>query len=262
MTTFYNISFDIADGVGSITINRPQAANAMDLETMQEFHQAVTQCEDNPKVRAVLISGTGKVFCAGGDLKAFSAQDHLPRYIKAVTFYLHGAISRLTRMSAPVIAAVNGNAGGGGLSLLVAADIVYCAQNARFTMGYTRIGLSPDGSTTFFLPRIIGLRRTMELALTNRTFSAQEAYDWGLVTRVLPDETVVAEARALAVELAAGPTLAYGVTKRLLYASFSQSLETQMEDETQGIAAMSGTADGAEGIRAFLEKRPPQFKGS
>lgn len=261
MTTFYNILFAIADGVANITINRPQVANAMDLETIQEFYQAVTHCEDNPNVRAVLISGSGKVFCAGGDLKAFAAQEHLPRYIKAVTFYLHGAISRLTRLNAPIITAVNGNAGGGGLSLIASADIVYCADSARFTMGYTRIGLSPDGSTTFFLPRIIGLRRTMELALTNRSFTAQEAFNWGLVTRILPDEIVLGEAQALAKELAAGPTLAFGVTKRLLYNSFSQSLETQMEDETHGIAGMSGTMDGIEGIRAFLEKRRPVFKG-
>ena len=144
---------------------------------------------------------------------------------------------------------------------MLACDIIYLADTAKLTMAYTAAGLTPDASSTYFLPRMIGSQRAMELALTNRRLSAEEALAWGLVNRVLPPADVLPEAQKLAAQLAAGPTRAYGATKKLLRTSFNQSLETQMEDEAQSIVSMTYTADAREGIDAFLNKRKPEFKG-
>jgi 2-(1,2-epoxy-1,2-dihydrophenyl)acetyl-CoA isomerase len=171
------------------------------------------------------------------------------------------ATSRFSRMRAPLVVAVNGTAAGAGMSLAVSGDLVLAADVAKFTMAYTAAGLSPDGSSSYFLPRLIGLRRTQELMLTNRRLSAQEAFEWGLVNRVVAADDLQQQARALAAQLAQGPTRAFGTVKRLLNESFTGTLETQMELEARGIAAMAGTPDGREGIQAFLEKRKPSFSG-
>jgi 2-(1,2-epoxy-1,2-dihydrophenyl)acetyl-CoA isomerase len=164
-------------------------------------------------------------------------------------------------MDAPVIAAVGGTAAGGGMSLACSADLVIAADTAKFTMAYTRIGLIPDGSSTYFLPRRIGVGRARELMLRNRVLSAAEAKEIGLIEYVVPAADLDREARAIAAELAAGPTLAYGVTKRLLLGTFDHGLESQMEQETIGISQMGATADAKEGLRAFFEKRAPKFTG-
>jgi len=171
------------------------------------------------------------------------------------------AISRFVRMDAPFIVAVNGAVGGGGMSFVLAADLVLAAESAKFTMAYTRAGLSPDGGSTYFLPRIVGVRRALELALTNRVLSAREAEQWGLVTRIVPDASLATEAQSLAAALARGATRAYGAAKRLLHHSMSESLETQMELEAQAIAEQARGADAREGIAAFIAKRAPQFAG-
>jgi 2-(1,2-epoxy-1,2-dihydrophenyl)acetyl-CoA isomerase len=178
-----------------------------------------------------------------------------------MTGYLHLAISRFAWMRAPVIAAVNGIAAGGGFSLAMACDLVVAADTAKFTSVYTQIGFTPDGSSTYFLPRLIGRRRAMELYLTNRVLSAAEALDWGLVNRVVPAADLAREAAALGAQLAAGPTLAFaGIMKLMLYAD-NDSLESQMERETRFIADTSTSADGREGVQAFVEKRPARFTG-
>ncbi len=257
-----SIQFDIRDNVAYITLNRPEAANSINQEMSATLMRAAIQCSEDPSIRAVVLTGTGSMFCSGGDLKEFAAQgEHLPSHIKEETTYLHAAISRFTRMDPPVIAAVNGAAAGAGMSLACACDIVVAAESARFTMGYTRAGLSPDGSSTYFLPRIVGLRRALELTLTNRVLSAQEALEWGIATQVVPDAEVLAQAQAIAVQLAAGPTKALGASKRLLHSGCIETLETQMEYESQAIASMAHTADAREGITAFLEKRAAKFKG-
>ena len=174
---------------------------------------------------------------------------------------LHLTISRLVRMDAPLIVAVNGAAGGGGMSFVLGADLVIAAESAKFAMAYTRAGLSPDGGSTYFLPRIVGVRRALELALTNRVLNAREAYEWGLVTGVVADAELMTQAGALAAQLAAGATQAYGAAKRLLHHSFAESLETQMELEAQAIAAQARGADAREGIAAFIAKRAPKFAG-
>jgi 2-(1,2-epoxy-1,2-dihydrophenyl)acetyl-CoA isomerase len=165
-------------------------------------------------------------------------------------------------MDAPLVVAVNGTAAGAGFSVAISGDLVLAAESAKFAMAYTAAGLSPDGSSSFFLPRLVGMRRAQELMLTNRRLSAAEALDWGLVSQVVPDAELADTAFALAKQLAAGPTRALGMVKKLLATSFQESLETQMELEARGIAEMAGTADGREGIDAFLSKRAPGFRGA
>jgi 2-(1,2-epoxy-1,2-dihydrophenyl)acetyl-CoA isomerase len=260
---FETLLFDVTDQVARITLNRPHAANGIDLALGRDLMQAAIRCDEDPDVRAVLLTGAGKMFCAGGDLKSFAAfGDDLPAALKELTVYLHAATSRFARMDAPLVVAVNGAAAGAGMSLAVAGDLVVAAVSAKFTMAYTAAGLSPDGSSTFYLPRLIGMRRTQELMFTNRRLSAEEALEWGLVSRVVPDDALLDEAGKLAAQLAQGPTRAHGTVKTLLAASFSGTLETQMELEARGIAAMAGAPDGKEGIQAFLEKRRPTFTGT
>lgn len=259
---FTTLLFEVRDQVAHITLNRPEAANSINLEMGRDLMHAALRCDEDPGIRAVLISAAGKIFSGGGDLKAFlSKGDQLPYHVKEITTYLHAAMSRFTRMDAPVVAAVHGAVAGAGMSIAIACDIVVAAETTRFMVAYTRAGLVPDGSSTYFLPRIVGLKRALELTLTNRMFSAQEALQWGLITRVVPDNELLAQARAIAVQLAAGPTRAYGISKRLLHSGWAETLETQMENESQAIANIARTADAREGITAFLEKRPPKYKG-
>ncbi len=256
------VTFEVRDHVGHITLNRPDAANAINLELSKELLDCTLRCAEEPAIRAVVIRGNGKLFCAGGDLRAFAAQGaRLPRYLTEVTLHLHAAVSHLTRLDAPVIGAVHGSAAGAGMSLACACDIVLAAESARFTMAYTRAGLTPDGSSTYFLSRIVGLRAALELTLTNRMLSAAEAQRLGIVTRVVADADLRAETDALTAELASGATLAFGAAKRLLRDGWTETLETQMEHETRAIAAISRSADAQEGIAAFLAKRPPAFTG-
>jgi 2-(1,2-epoxy-1,2-dihydrophenyl)acetyl-CoA isomerase len=256
------LAFEVKDAVARITLNRPDAANALNLEMGRELMHAAIRCSEDPSIRAVILTGAGKMFCGGGDLKYFaSQQQRLPGHLKELAGYLHMAISRFVRMTPPLIAAVNGSAGGAGFSLCLFADMVLAAESAKFTLAYTRAGLSPDGGSTFFLPRIVGLRRALELALTNRVLSASEAMQWGLVNSVVADAKLQEEAQALAQKLASGATLAFGAAKRLMHHGFNESLETQMELEALGIAEQAGASDAREGIAAFIAKRAPRFTG-
>ena len=260
---YATLLFERIGAVARITLNRPDAANALDETVARELMQAAIRISEDRSIRAVILTGAGRMYSAGGDLKAFARQEErLPAHLKELAGVLHLAISRFARMEAPVIAAVNGAAGGAGLSLCLFADLVIAAESAKFTLAYTRAGLSPDGGSTFFLPRIVGVRRALELALTNRVLSAAEARDWGIVTKVVPDAELKMEAEKIASDLAAGATHALGAAKRLLYHSFSESLETQMELEAQAIVEQARGADGREGIAAFIAKRPPRFTGA
>jgi 2-(1,2-epoxy-1,2-dihydrophenyl)acetyl-CoA isomerase len=263
MAEYANLVFEIRNHVGHIAFNRPQAANGIDLDLARDFSDVIRRCQGNPGVRALLLSGNGKLFCAGGDLKAFAAQPaaDLPSYLREVTHFLHSAISTFAHMSSPVIAAVHGSAAGAGFSLACACDFVFAAESAKFTLAYSRAGLTPDGSATYFLPRIVGLRRALELAIINPVLTAEEAHRLAIVTRVVPDSQLLDQARGFAEQLAAGPTLAFGGVKRLLLDSVVNKLETQMALETDWISQMARTRDGREGINAFVGKRAPQFKG-
>lgn len=259
---YKTLMFELRDGVAHVTLNRPDAANAINLELAQELYDAMLRCDEDPAARAVLLGGSGKMFCAGGDLKTFAARkDDLPAHLKLLTHHIHGAVALMARMDAPVITAVNGTVAGGGLGLVFGADLVIAAESARLTMAYTRAGLSPDASTSFFLPRLVGLRRALDLTLTNRVLSAREAMEWGLVNRVVPDAELAAAATALAQEMAQGPTAAFGAAKRLLRESFTDTLETHLHAEARAIAGLSRNPDAREGIAAFLEKRAPRYRG-
>lgn len=262
MSDFQVIRFDVADSVARITLKRPDEANAMNLAMMQELHRAATICDQDPGVRAVLITGAGKMFSAGGDLKSFlGASDHLGEHLTNMTMFFHGAVSMFNRMDAPVVMAINGTAAGGGLSFAISGDIVIAAQSAKFTLAYTAAALSPDGSSSYFLPRLVGLRRAKELMLTNRLLTAAEAEAYGMVDRVVPDADLMAVAEEQVRIFAQGPTKAYGAVKSLLAGTFGETLETQMELESRAVNAQGRSADGREGVAAFAEKRKPNFTG-
>lgn len=261
-TSFEHIELVVDGAVATVTLNRPAQFNALNLRMARELHLAAIACDENPTVRAVVITGAGKAFFAGGDLGEFDAAgDGRGALIKEMTTYFHAAISRFNRMDPPVIAAINGVAAGAGFSLMLSTDLAIAARSAKFTMAYTRAGLTPDGSSTYFLPRIVGIRRAQELTLTNRTLTADEALSWGLVTDVVNDGDLFEHVMSLARQLADGPTKSFGVAKRLMRDGINETLETQMEYETRAIAAASLRADGREGVAAFLAKRPPLFLG-
>jgi 2-(1,2-epoxy-1,2-dihydrophenyl)acetyl-CoA isomerase len=210
----------------------------------------------------VVLTGAGKMFCGGGDLKTFnSLGDDAANYVDQTATVLHHAISRFARMAAPVVMAVNGTAAGGGFSLALAGDYVIAADSAKFISAYTASGLTPDGSSTYYLAKHIGLLRAKEMILTNRLLSAEEACDWGLVSKVVPDDQLMDEAMTLARAFAAGPTKAFGIAKNLLTTAYSESLEAQLDAESRGIATTMGSRDGRHGLESFLNKKKPEFTG-
>jgi 2-(1,2-epoxy-1,2-dihydrophenyl)acetyl-CoA isomerase len=252
----------VKGSVATITLNRPDRYNALNGQMVEELLEAVLACHEDRAVRAVVLMGAGQAFCAGGDVREFIEHTGtLALHIQQLLVSLHSAIASICRMSKPIIAGVNGVAAGAGMGLAMACDLAVAAESARFTMAYTKIGLPPDAGSSYFLPRLVGLRRAVELTLTNRVLTADEAKAWGLVNRVVPDAELVTAVDALANELADGPTLALGRAKRLLFMSDQASLETQMENEAQFIALSSQTADFREGMGAFAEKRAPVFTG-
>jgi 2-(1,2-epoxy-1,2-dihydrophenyl)acetyl-CoA isomerase len=259
---YESIVYEVRDAIATITLNRPAAYNALNLPLARDVFHATLEADENPDVRCIVITGAGKAFCAGGDVKDFAdSPDRIGVLVKELTTYLHGAVSRLARTPKPVVMAVNGVAAGGGMSFALAGDLVVAAESARFTMAYAKIAASPDGSSSYFLPRMIGLRRALELHYTNRVLSAREAMDWGLVNRVHPDSEFSSAVAALARELAQGPTLAFGRAKLLFHQSTQESLETQMELEAQAIAACGHTEDFRQGVTAFARKQAVTFQG-
>jgi 2-(1,2-epoxy-1,2-dihydrophenyl)acetyl-CoA isomerase len=260
--SYDSLVFEVKDGVGLIRLHRPDDGNAITLEMAGELLEVAGRCEQDPGVRAVVLTGSGKMFCAGGDLKTFAAQgEKLPAYLPKVVQAFHGALTRFARMNAPLVGAINGTAAGGGLSLALIPDIAFAAESAKFTVGYTKVGLTLDGGASYYLARLVGLRRAKEMALLNPVLSAKQALEWGLINRVVADDQVLPAALELATELAQGPTLAFGETKRLMLSGATESLESQLESESRAIAAVAGTVDGREGMAAFIAKRTPRFTG-
>ena len=250
---------EVHDRVATVTLSRPEAGNALDLDVGRDLLAAALRCEGDPEVRAVVVTGAGKHFCFGGDLRGMVGQgERVGAYLNELTTCIHAAISAFTRMRAPVIAAVNGTAAGGGIGLVCMTDLAIAGRSSRFTLSYTGVGLAPDCSTSFLLPRIVGRRRAMELFLTNRILSAEEALGWGLVNQVVDDAEVLPQAQALAARFAAGPTESYAAVKRLMD-SADPGLEAQMAVEGRAIAAQAQHPHGAEGVHAFLEKRKASY---
>jgi 2-(1,2-epoxy-1,2-dihydrophenyl)acetyl-CoA isomerase len=252
------VETDVRDRIARITLNRPDVGNALDLEMAMALREAAEGLPGSD-VGAVIVSGAGKAFCAGGDLNYMREADEVGDAVLRLASQLHGALETLAALDAPVISAVRGAAAGGGMSLAIASDIVLAAESARFTVAYTAIGFSPDGGSSWTLPRLVGRQKAAELMLLNDRLDAAAARDLGLVARVVPDDALDDEAGALARRLADGPTRAYGAVKRLLRESATRGFAEQMTEEARTIAALAAAPDGREGVAAFLEKRAPAF---
>jgi 2-(1,2-epoxy-1,2-dihydrophenyl)acetyl-CoA isomerase len=260
MSSITNPVIDLAirDHIAFLTLIRPEAANTIHLPFARELQTAAFAIEA-AGARAVVLGGQGKNFCFGGDLKGMVASGgDVHAYLSELTATLHAAIMHLARLNAPVIAAVNGSAAGAGMGLVLAADYAIGARSSKFVAAYTGVGLTPDASCTFLLPRAVGYKRAMELLLTNRVLDAEEALDWGLINEVVEDDELAAAATARAARFAAGPVEAFGAVKRLL-AESEPGFEGQLGRESRSIAARGSSAEGREGIAAFLEKRTPRF---
>jgi 2-(1,2-epoxy-1,2-dihydrophenyl)acetyl-CoA isomerase len=256
-----SVQVETHGAVALVTLNRPDHSNTLNLQMAMDLLAAAMACARNAAVRAVVLTGAGRNFSFGGDLRAMPSRElSLDGHIRELTTYLHAAISHFVRMDAPVVAAVNGTAAGAGVGLVAMADLALCARGSKFNLAYTSVGLTPDAGTTFLLPRIVGHKRAMELLLLNRVLSADEALAWGLINEVAEDGALLGRALEVAERLAHGPASAYGATKRLVAHSLG-AFESQMVLESETIAAQATGADAAEGIGAFLEKRKPRFSG-
>lgn len=256
------VLLDVDGGIARIRFNRPHVLNALDEHAILAFKRAVDAVADQRGVRVVVLSGEGRAFLAGGDVARFhEAGPEAPEVVRDLIDPFHEALLTLSRLRAPVIASVQGAAAGGGLSVALAADLLIAADDAKFSMAYARIGTSPDGGSTWNLPRLVGLRKAMELALLSPTLDAQEALRLGIANMVVPAARLQSETDALAQRIAGGATAAFGRIKALLRASFENSLPEQLDDERTAFIASASTRDFAEGAAAFVAKRVPTFEG-
>jgi 2-(1,2-epoxy-1,2-dihydrophenyl)acetyl-CoA isomerase len=243
-----------------IALNRPEAFNAFSLDMMVMLGDALAGAAKDESVRGVILTGKGKAFCAGGDLKWISQQaGEAGATLHRLAPQFHIAVTEMRRMPKPVVAAVNGIAAGGGFSLALACDFRVMAESAVLRQGYTSNGLSIDGGGTFALPRLVGLARALEIAAFDEPISASKAWEWGLATKVVADSEVQKEALAMLQGWSKTSLHSFAWSKRLFLESFHNTLETQLELERQGISDCAGHPDGQEGIRAFVEKRKPVF---
>lgn len=254
--------YSVAGGVATIALNRPHVMNALDAGMIARLRAVCEQARDDATVRAIVLRGSGPAFLAGGDVALFHA--NLPRLsamVEELAGELHHAVVALRSAAKPVLASVHGAVAGAGISLLAATDLAIAAADTQFTLAYSKIATSPDGGSTWFLPRIVGTRKALELMMLSDTFDAATALNVGLVNWVVPVAELEAETSKLARRLASGPTVAYGETKALVNKSFEQPLEMQLAAEAQAFARCADTADLAEGVTAFVEKRKPGFTG-
>lgn len=252
----------IDDAVATLTFNRPAVRNALDDQMIVAFRAHCERLADDVAVRCVVLEGAGEAFVAGGDVSMFENRlDDLPALARALTREFHGGILALRRMPKPVIASVRGAVAGAGVSLMAACDLAVAADDARFTAAYSAIGTSPDGGATYFLSRCLGPRRALEFLLLSEPIDAARALAIGLVNRVVPAAELQAQTRALAARLASGPTHAYAHTKRLIEEASGAGLEAQLEAEAQAFSDCAGSDDMREGVRAFVAKRRPLFRG-
>jgi 2-(1,2-epoxy-1,2-dihydrophenyl)acetyl-CoA isomerase len=260
---FQRLIFSKERGVATITFNDPGSYNPLSRILVEELVPAIEACRDDDEIRAVILTGAGRAFCAGGDLQG--AQEHINQgrnpsnYFLDLTKPFHRFVTDLRLLPKPVIAAVNGPAAGAGFSIALVCDLRIAAESSFFRQGYTSIALVPDGGWTTFLPAIVGLGLASELIFLDRRIEAQEALRLGLVHQVVPDAELMNTAREVAERLAAGPAYAFARAKALLNTSLLDRLEGQLERERLGVGDCAGTADFREGLAAFLEKRQPRF---
>jgi 2-(1,2-epoxy-1,2-dihydrophenyl)acetyl-CoA isomerase len=256
------VLFEQSGGVATITLNRPESGNAANLALAQGLLAAAMRVDQDPSVRCVVLTGAGRLFCAGGDLGVMKdAGDAVGAALSELAGTLHMAMSRLARMPKPLLSLINGPAAGAGVGLGLVGDVVIAARSAHFTMAYGAIGLSPDGAGSWLLPRLIGLRKAQEMIITNRRVGAEEAVEIGLITRAVDDTALADEGAKTAAQLAGAATRAISTARALLLDSYGASLEAHMEIEARGIAAAATGAEGREGVAAFMEKRKPDFAG-
>ncbi len=250
-------------GVLAVTLNRPEKLNAFNPEMHQELRRALERAADEAEVRAVLLTGAGRAFCAGQDLAERDVSPGAaPIDLSAsIGSYYNPLVRRLRALPKPIVCAVNGVAAGAGANLALACDLVLAARSASFVQSFSKIGLVPDSGGTFYLPRLVGSARAMGLALLGEKLSAEDAERWGLIWKVVDDENLLPAATALACTLAAGPTKGYGLLKKALYASPGNSLDAQLDLERDLQREAGFSEDYREGVTAFKEKRQPKFKG-
>lgn len=262
--SYNKILFTTDSGVATLTLNRPDKSNAFDDEMTRELLDALKQIERDETIRAIVLTGAGKNFCAGQDLAAFLARQNSPEGLSVREHLLNGynkIVMKIRTLEKPIIAAVNGAAAGAGLGICCACDIRYASENAKFRMAFIGIGLGPDSGTSFLLPRLVGYGRALEMAITNELVDAREAYAWGLATKIFSPDELMEATLSLAKQLANAPTRGIGLSKRAFNRALVADLENALDYEAyiQNIAV--ATQDHHEGVNAFLEKRAPTYTG-
>jgi 2-(1,2-epoxy-1,2-dihydrophenyl)acetyl-CoA isomerase len=265
MSEFETVNLEIRDGVAKIELNRPETLNAWNLQLGRDLRAAVEQSRDDSSVRAVMITGGGRGFSSGADLREdrepIEGEDAVPDFSARLREIYHPILVGIREMPKPVVGAVNGPAVGIGCSLALACDLIVAAESAYFLLAFINIGLIPDGGSTAFVPARIGFTRAAEMMLLGERVPAGTALDWGLVNRVVPDSELATEAGALAARLAAGPGAAYANAKALINRRMYPDLDLQLEAEADAQREQGASADFLEGVLAFVEKRPPRFTG-
>lgn len=256
-----SIQLKIENNIAYITLNRPEVFNSFNREMALQLQDILDNCKTNDDVRAIVLTGNGKAFCAGQDLKEVTSPEHNPGFKKILEEHYNPIILKIRHIEKPIIAAVNGVAAGAGANIALACDIVLAHEKASFIQAFSLIGLIPDSGGTFFLPRLIGFQKASALAMLGEKIPAQEAEKLGMVYKVIPEEVFEEEVQKAAIKLANMPTKALGFIKQLLNQSLTNNLESQLDLESKLQIEAAQTDDYAEGVSAFIEKRQPIFKG-
>ena len=259
--TYETILYEVADGVATITLNRPSKLNAFNDAMIGETLDALKAAARDDAARSIVLTGAGRAFSSGQDLAAFQERGEGGSIAEHLRHGYHRVVRQMVTLEKPIVGAINGIAAGAGCGVALAADMRIAADSASFMLAFSRIGLIPDSGVNWFLPRIIGYSRAYEMAVTADRVSAATALEWGLVNRVVPAEQLPEIAAAVARQLAEGPTLAFGLTKRAMQRGWGMSLDEALEYEAYLQEVAGRSADNREGIAAFLEKRPPVFRG-